>query len=168
MGRGAAMRVTLDIATVRTRTYSVRGTTVAEVHGHMPSSCWGLYDANLIDPRWRSGRLVEELTIQARPIITMPRWPNVRRASEEDRAIWEAMLEALRRHEDGHHAVFMDNVNEFKERLEGYTDPLEADEMQDYWTRFLGDVDHYQERYDVTTRHGQRDGVSLDPPRSAR
>jgi hypothetical protein len=162
------MRVTLQIATVRTRTYSVRGATLAEARRNLPSTCWGLYDANLVDPRWTAHRLVDELIIEAAPIITMPHWPNVRRASPEEQDRWAAMLVALQRHEDGHHAVFLDYTNEFKERLEGYTDPLEAREMQEYWTAFLADLDGQQERFDTTTRHGQRDGVTLDPPRGAR
>jgi predicted secreted Zn-dependent protease len=157
------MQVTLDIRSIRTRTYSVRGATVAEVHRNMPRGCWGRYATNLVDPRWTSRRLVETLTIQAAPVITMPHWPNLRRASEADAALWNTMIAALQRHEEGHHAVFVDYATEFKERLEGYTDPLEADEMQGYWSSFIGDVDHHQARYDTETQHGQRQGVTLEP-----
>lgn len=158
------MRVTLGYSNRSNRNYRVRGATLQDVFDVLHArDFWGRYRSN---SNWRSrGRdgVMTQLTIRAKPEITMPVWADKRRATRPEIKEWDRMHGILLRHERNHHKIFDDACKALKSELESGEDPDERT-LQRRMDRFFRDTQGAQDSYDRRTRHGQTEGVRLTMP----
>lgn len=127
--------------------------------------CWGRYQSNHSYEYDTSNGSVSSVTVTARPTIELPRWDGYSRASREEKREWDRMLGCLTRHENNHHARFVDKWTRFKRDLSRARSMTERD-LQRAWSRFDSDVNGAQQAYDRSSRNGQNEGVRLDAPGS--
>ncbi|GMG82488.1 hypothetical protein LNKW23_17010 [Paralimibaculum aggregatum] len=157
------MQVTVNIATPTQRTYTVRGNTLREAHGRLPRGCWGRYAGNFTwDYRGRNG-MVSHLILNAAPVITLPRWHGRGRASREEQREWDRMLRALTAHEDAHHEVLVNALEDQRHFFSDEPDTAVRQLRQDLGS-YGSELQQYQDDFDRTSRHGQRAGVVLNFP----
>jgi predicted secreted Zn-dependent protease len=161
------------------RFYEVEGTTrdelIREIRSKGPVSgtrrVWGRHEWDL---RWsyRSAHSsglcrMTEVRITLESVTTLPRWTTRERADSSLVLAWDAMIEALRVHENGHRDIAYRAAREVQRTLRRTTDPNGS---------FLGTrandaaretLERYREinrQYDEETRSGQAQGVTLGPP----
>ena len=157
------MRVNLGYSSPANRTYRIRGATLEDAFNALVAhGWWGRYRSNW---SWRArGRgTITQISIKAKPVITMPIWAEKRRATRAEIKEWDRMHAVLLRHEQNHHTIFDDAARALKTELENGGD-LEEREVSTRMERFTNETQKAQNRYDSRTRHGQSEGVNLTIP----
>ena len=98
--------------------------------------------------------------------VTLPRWKPPATASAELLKTWQAYLKAVRLHESGHRTIAERNAREVMAALT----PLRGtncDKLSGEATRLaeqiVADGRARNRAYDVQTKHGQTQGVELEP-----
>lgn len=158
-----AMQVTVNISAPETRTYTVRGTTLRDVHARLPRGCWGRYVPNFTwDYRGQNG-IATHIILNAAPRITLPNWNGRGRASRDEQREWDRMLRALTRHENAHHQVLVDALEDQRYFFSGEPDTPVRQLRRDLGN-YTSELNQYQADFDRNSRHGQRDGVRLNFP----
>lgn len=156
------MKVILKIASPKTINYKVKGKDYTEAAIFLLdkpfSAC---YEANptFAFKKDKSGN-TSQITITAKPTITMPQWAGASKLKGDEKKWWNSMLKALAKHEDGHHKIFADDTKKFQKATEADGDFPHKDtagKMKTFFTESQGN----QDKYDKSTRHGEKDGVTL-------
>jgi Bacterial protein of unknown function (DUF922) len=70
------------------------------------------------------------------------------------------MCKALRKHEDGHSAVFEKGVSDLEERLKSLETAMHS-EIDTVFNEALVDIQSERDSYDAKTRPSQSEGVEL-------
>jgi len=98
--------------------------------------------------------------------VTLPRWKPPATATADVRKKWQAYLTAVRLHEAGHRTIAERNAREVMAALT----PLrgaDCDKLSDEATRtaerIVADGRARNRAYDIQTKHGQTQGVELNP-----
>ena len=109
-----------------------------------------------------SGKVVK-VDVTAKPEIIMPKWSQYSRGTKEEKASWDNMYKALKKHEQGHHVIFEDCVKAYKKKLETGGD-LSVKEFNKSFDAFSKELQKKQDAYDSKTDHGKNQGVILVIP----
>lgn len=160
------MRVTLNIRTLQRNTYTLRSQHFEGLRIAMDRRGeWGRFDPHLTSDYDAGAEVLTEFTIVAAPEIILPDWTRRAEADEAHAQAWDAMLAALTAHEETHRDIFDSAVQRFRRRMLRPRSMPRTD-FEAAWEAFTADLEDEQERYDRTSRHGQREGVVLDDPPS--
>jgi predicted secreted Zn-dependent protease len=145
----------------------VKGKTIREVLGELNAfEEWGYYDSRQLDSNSatfdKNGK-VTGVRIDMSPVIIMPEWTEYKRASKADKASWDKMYKALKKHEENHHAIQKKCLEEFKNKIEKEfkTKDLDVNTLKE---RVVTEQTKFQEKqddYDKATKHGKTEGVIL-------
>src|ERR1700745_3241868 len=114
----ADVTINITINRPRVSTYRAGGKTLSEVQKAMDARDeWGLYDAT---QNFKSSAQVDgsgnvvSVTMVINPEIELPSWSNYGSATKEQKASWDAMVKALQAHENRHHDIQVDAVDDLK------------------------------------------------------
>ena len=153
------MEVRLALTAPRRRTYRVSADSLADANALLDSRPeWGLYSGNL-NCRPAESRV----TVTLRPIIDLPEWTGYSAAPSADQRIWDRMIRILGQHEDNHHAISLRLINEFKEEIEGASEPMNRRAVRARARVLIRTHNSEQQAYDRRSAHGVNEGVSLRP-----
>lgn len=158
------MKVTIKIERVKEVPFQVRAKTYDEAQAFFDrrgsAAC---YEAN---PSYKFGfddaKNVDSIAIVSKPTIAFPNWSLASKLKGQEKKNWDAMIKALRKHEDGHVAIFDADARAFKaaREKEGGFPKKEIDKVM---AEFFGDSQKNQDKYDTRTGHGAKEGVELPP-----
>jgi predicted secreted Zn-dependent protease len=98
--------------------------------------------------------------------VTLPRWKPPATATAELLKTWQAYLKAVRLHEAGHRTIAERNAREVTAALtplRGASCEKLSDEATRTAERIVADGRARNRAYDVQTKHGQTQGVELEP-----
>jgi predicted secreted Zn-dependent protease len=98
--------------------------------------------------------------------VTLPRWKPPATATAELLKTWQAYSQAVRLHEAGHRAIAERNAREVMAALtplRGTSCDKLSDEATRTAERIVADGRARNRAYDVQTKHGQSQGVDLNP-----
>jgi predicted secreted Zn-dependent protease len=114
-----------------------------------------------IQPEWSpraSGGTcrVARMQLEVQIVVTLPEWPGVARAPEEERTRWEAILAAIRDHEFAHRDLTIEAAREITEVLSG----LEASGCMNLRRAVAGTLSIHGGRLDEA--HAKLDAATLD------
>jgi predicted secreted Zn-dependent protease len=103
-------------------------------------------------------------------VTTLPRWRTRHRADPDLVRSWDAMIEALRVHENGHRDIAYRAARDVDRTLRRISEP-DCSFISSRANRAAQDIlERYREinrRYDADTRSGAAQGVTLRPPGGA-
>lgn len=106
---------------------------------------------------------VVKVDLTARPVIIMPRWGQYSKGTKEEKASWDKMYKALKKHEQGHHDIFETRIKAYKKELETGGD-LTDKELKKSYDAFSKELQKKQDAYDSRTGNGKSQGVILVIP----
>jgi len=98
--------------------------------------------------------------------VTLPRWKPPATATPELLKTWQAYFKAVRLHETGHRTIAERNAREVMAALaplRGTSCDKLSDEAARTAERIVADGRARNRAYDVQTKHGQTQGVELNP-----
>jgi predicted secreted Zn-dependent protease len=112
------------------------------------------------------GCALRNIQVSLEVTLTLPRWAPPRTATPRLLESWRNYLEHLKLHEAGHRAIAEQNARALATALAA----LRAPSCQELWDsaprsaeRILADGRARNRAYDVDTKHGQTQGVVLEP-----
>lgn len=161
------------------RWYDVEGSTRDELLRELRTkgpradgrNAWGRHEWRM---RWRFRYAPDgpfcrmtDVHVELESVMTLPRWRTREQADPELVRSWNAMLEALRVHENGHRDIAYRAARDVTRMLRRMSEPgcsfisLRANQAaQDILERYRA----LNRQYDEATRSGAEQGVSLRPP----
>ena len=156
------MKVNLKIPAPSTVAYKVKGKDLAEAANFMRSKPFAAcYKANpKPSHKFNDDGMTHEISIAAKPTITMPQWAEARKLKGDDKKSWNSMLRALAKHEAHHHKIFETDAKKFKKDTEAVGD-FPKGETAGKMTAFFTASQKNQDSYDARTNHGEKEGVKL-------
>jgi len=101
-----------------------------------------------------------EITITAKPTITIPKWSGASKLKGDEKKWWFSMLKALAKHEAKHHKIFEADAKKFKKENESAGDFPEGDTAGILFD-FFTDSQTNQDKFDKSSKNGAREGVTL-------
>lgn len=157
------MKVTVSYPKPKAKSFNVKGKSIPEVFKSLNKNAfWGRYRSDA-DIDWGKDDPVKKADITAAPYIILPTWTDYSKATKDEKKSWDDMMKALEKHENNHHKIFEDAVEEFKKSIEK-RDDLSAKDAKALWKDFLKDTQDAQDKYDTRTKHGEKEGVELVEP----
>lgn len=158
------MDVKLNVAKPSSKSFTVKGKTIADVTKALDKNgFWGRYRSNM-DSDWGTKDPVEKLTVNTKPVIILPEWSDYKKATKEEQKEWDRMVKVLTKHENRHHEILEELLADLKKELEAMDPAPSRDEIERRWGDFTGSANDEQDRYDLRTSHGVKEGVELTPP----
>lgn len=156
------MKVNLKIASPKTKPYKVKGKDYTEAANFLINKPFSAcYEANpSYKHKFNNEGQTNEITLTAKPTITMPQWPGASKLKGDEKKWWAAMMKALAKHEDGHHKIFDKDAKKFKKDTEAAGD-FPKGETAGKMTTFFTSSQGNQNTYDSKTNHGEKEGVTL-------
>jgi predicted secreted Zn-dependent protease len=126
---------------------------------------WGKFHPERItmSAKLDRGEPITEVTLTVGYTITLPAWSKASSLGKKGKAAWDAMMAALKKHEDTHADIFEDQVNKFGAAITSQTD-LTNRKLSDLFKNFPAAVKSAQDGYDSRTAHGEKEGVFLPAP----
>ena len=122
---------------------------------------WGRFEGSLDwDSKGDAAGNCSSVTVTAKYTITMPSWPALSKQPKECQEEWNRMWAALRKHEDGHLAVFEKGVADLVKKLTALKQGTH-DDVSKIGQQALDSIQAGHNQYDSKTKHGQSEGVSL-------
>lgn len=123
---------------------------------------WGEF-AGHSSAKWRQNAQGEVTAVTLEPTfsIKMPSWGAYKKQPQECKDAWDAMFNALRKHEDGHRELFEELVRSLVTKLEAL-ETATPDQIKDMLATTEHDVQDRSDKYDTETDHGVSQGVTLD------
>jgi len=158
------MKVIRKIAKPGSASWTVKGKDIEEVFKNLNAhGWWGQYKSGE-SIKWsvKDGK-VEAIQILTKPIITMPKWANLSKATKEEKKSWDVMSKALLKHEIEHHKLFLTALEEWAKKMETLKD-LDKKGLEKAWKAFSKESQKRQEAFDKKTDHGAKKGVILNAP----
>lgn len=160
----ADIKLNIVVNKPRTTTFRVAGKTLAEVKRNLDARDeWGLYDAtqNLKSSAQVDGDgNIVSVSMTLNPVIEMPAWAGYSAATKEQKASWDAMCKALLAHENQHHAIQLEGVEDLKKAIKSAA-KLDAETLDGLIEKAREDCQKQQDAYDSRTGHGAKQGVVL-------
>jgi hypothetical protein len=156
----AASKGTITISPVKKADYNVTGNNLEEVSAQLDPEEWGRCVWEWTQSYRTTEGVTDRVNINLKLTIRLPRWTGRgwRRASAEEKAEWNRMLECLQKHEDRHAEIARSWAPTLQERL---LNQPESD-IATLWSDGLAEHQDEQDSYDADTRHGETEGVTLD------
>jgi hypothetical protein len=156
----AASKGSITISPVKKTHYNVTGNNLEEVSTQLDPEEWGRCTWEWTQSYRTTEGVTDRVNINLKLTIRLPRWTGRgwRRASAEEKAEWNRMLECLQKHEDHHAEIARSWAPKLQERL---LNQPESD-IATLWSDGLTEHQDEQDSYDADTRHGETEGVTLD------
>ncbi len=157
---------TLNITVNRpkTTTFKVAGKTLSEAKDNLDRrSEWGLYDAtqnSKNSAQTDADGNVTSVTMTLNPVIEMPSWSGYSAATKPQQASWDAMYKALLAHENKHHAIQLECVEDLKKAIKA-AKKLDAAALNELIAQCQQACQKKQDGYDSSSGHGAKEGVVL-------
>ncbi len=159
------MKVILKISKPGSKNWTVKGKDLEEVVKNLDGNkWWGKYDCPYTYKTSIKDGKVEAIQIDSKPVITMPKWAGLSKATKEEKKSWDVMIKALFKHENEHHTVFLKTIEAWKKKVEAGGN-LDKKAMATAWKAFEKVSKKQQEDFDKKTDHGAKKGVVLDIPK---
>ena len=160
----ADVKLSITVNKPTISTFSVAGKTLSDVKKNLDARDeWGLYDATQnfkssakLDP---DGNVVG-VTMVLSPKIQMPSWSGYRAATKTQKASWDTMYKALLAHENQHHAIQLDCVEDLKKAIKAAKN-LDAAALNELIDKCQKACQKKQDAYDTSSGHGAKEGVVL-------
>jgi predicted secreted Zn-dependent protease len=159
--------------TVTLSTFDIQGNNLAEAYanlqkmfkekGEVGSCDCQINPSNSADIMKYDKATNEVVRIDFKPkcIITLPAWPKYTYLSSQCRDVYEKLIEALKKHEDGHMEIFKKHFEEavayFKKTA------VKKDEYEQKLEEVDKKLNSEDDSYDNSSDHGRRD-VNLEAP----
>ncbi len=156
------MKVLLKIAKPSKAAFVIKAKDYTEAANILASGPFAAcYEANPTYPhKFNDEGQINEITIQAKPVITMPKWSGASKLKGDEKKHWEAMIKALAKHEAKHHAKWLADAKAFKKKAEAEGD-FPKKEIHDRMRDFFTQAQATQTKYDSDSKNGQKEGVVL-------
>ncbi len=158
------MKVICKIAKPGRTTWSVKGKNLEEVFKNLNAHrWWGQYKSGE-SIKWtlKDGK-VDAVQVLVKPLISMPKWSGLSKATKEEKKSWDLMSKALLKHENEHHKVFLKVLEAWVKKLETLT-ALDKKALEKAWKAFGKEAQKQQDVFDKKTDHGAKKGVVLNIP----
>ena len=156
------MKVVLKIPSPGTAAYKVKGKDYSEAANYLINKPYSAcYEANpAYSHKFNDAGNTHQITITAKPTITMPQWAGAVKLKGDEKKWWGSMMRALAKHEAKHHKIFETDARAFKKAAEAAGDFPKAETAGKMAAFFVGSQSN-QDKYDKRTSHGEKEGVSL-------
>ena len=145
--------------------FRVAGKTLSDVKKNLDARDeWGLYDATQnfkSSAKTDADGNVVSVTMVLNPKIEMPVWSGYSGATKDQKASWDDMYAALLAHENQHHAIQLDCVEDLKKAIKAAKE-LDADTLNKLIDQSQQACQKKQDAYDTSSGHGAKEGVVLD------
>lgn len=156
------MKVILKIPAPKPIDYKVKGKTYTEAAEYLLSKPFAAcYKSNpSFKQKFGDSGNTTQITLIAKPTITMPVWPGAGKLKGQEKKDWDSMIAALNKHEKKHHSIFETDAKKFKKDTEAEGDVPKGDvpaKMNAFFTK----SQENQNKYDKKTNHGEKEGVVL-------
>lgn len=159
-------------------TYSVRGTTARDVlaaihasglaelsHGDAAAQTDESLSINSTCQKYDDGFAVNKATVHLAIKTTLPTWEDRDAASPELGKRWTHLINALTKHEAGHHTIAVEHAEKLREALKALKPADSCDAAlkaaQDLMQREAAELNDAQGAYDKETHHGIAQGAVL-------
>lgn len=149
-----------EIGAVEWTTYSVSGTTLADVVAaisHLPEAGQTTWPATF-DYQADGNGAISSATVTVRRVINLPQWDGYSSAGSAAQAEWDRFSAALQAHETGH----SDLVEQYLQGLDAQMVGHSASDAQQIFDTALQTLQAASDAYDQQTNHGQNDGTVVD------
>jgi predicted secreted Zn-dependent protease len=100
---------------------------------------------------------ITDATVDMPVTVTMPNWPDAATLPSKDKAKWDAFVQALEAHEQGHVTLVRQKLGDVAKTLVGKT-KTEADAA---FKAALTDLQTASDEYDTETDHGRNEGCVI-------
>ena len=161
----ADVKLNITINKPKVTTFKVGGKTLAEAKKALDARDeWGLYDAtqNFKSSAQVDGKgSVVSVTMELNPVIELPAWSGYSSATKEQKASWDAMCKALQAHENRHHDIQVDAIEDLKKALKA-AKTLDGKTLNQMIDKLQKATQQKQDAYDSRSGHGAKEGVILD------
>lgn len=156
------MKVNLKISSPGTKPYKVKGKDYTEAANYLLSKPFAAcYNANPdYSHKFNDDGNTHQITITARPTITIPQWAGASKLKGDEKKWWTSMMRALAKHEAKHHKIFETDAKKFKKATEAGGDFPKGETAGKMLALFTASQAN-QDKYDTSTRHGESEGVKL-------
>jgi predicted secreted Zn-dependent protease len=161
----ADVKLNITVNKPKVSTYRVSGKTLREVKKNLDARDeWGLYDGT---PTSKSSVNVDGdgnvvgVTMVLKPKIDMPAWSGYSAATKEQKASWDTMYKALLAHENRHHAIQVECVEDLKRAIKA-AKTLDGAALNKLIDDLQKSCQKQQDSYDSRSGHGANEGVELD------
>jgi predicted secreted Zn-dependent protease len=161
----ADVKLNITVSKPKISTFRVAGKTLREAKKSLDARDeWGLYDATA---NFKSSAKVDAdgnvigVTMALNPEIELPAWSGYGAATKEQKASWDTMCKALLAHENKHHAVQVECVEDLKRAIKA-AKKLDAAALNDIIEDLQKSCQKKQDSYDSRSGHGANEGVVLD------
>jgi len=160
----ADVKVSITVNRPKVSTFRVTGKTLSEAKKDLDARDeWGLYDAT---PNFKSSAKVDgdgnvvSVTMVLNPEIELPAWSGYSAATKEQKASWDTMYKALLAHENKHHDIQLECVEDLKKQIKA-AKKLDAAALNKLVDNLQQACQKKQDAYDSRSGHGAKEGVVL-------
>ena len=122
---------------------------------------WGSYAANpsaLV--KVGKDKKVSEVVIKAKPVSTLPVWPQYSKTTKNRKADWDKMIPCLKKYLTNQHALFLEAVAMFSKELKSLS--LTKPEFEKRWKAKTAEFVKIHNDYAQKTSNGSTLGVKLE------
>ena len=109
------------------------------------------------------GGPITDVVLKVGYVITMPSWSKAGSLGTKAKTAWDKMMAALAKHEENHRLILVEQSLLFGEKITAETD-LSQKKLAELFKKFPGDVKAAQDKYDGSSKHGEKEGVFLPAP----
>ena len=159
------VKLDITINKPKVSTFRVSGKTLREAKKSLDARDeWGIYDGT---PNFKSSAKVDgdgnvvSVTMVLNPEIEMPAWSGYSAATKEQKASWDTMYKALLAHENKHHAIQVECVEDLKKAIKA-AKTLDGAALNKLIDDLQKSCQKKQDAYDSRSGHGANEGVELD------
>ena len=160
----ADVKVSITVNKPKVSKFKVAGKTLGEAKKNLDARDeWGLYDAT---PNSKNSAKVDgdgnvvSVTMVLNPEIEVPEWSGYGAATKEQKASWDTMCKALLAHENKHHDIQLDCVEDLKKAIKS-AQKLDAAALNKLIEESQKACQKNQDSYDSRSGHGAKEGVVL-------
>lgn len=145
--------------------FAVAGKTLTEVKKNLDKrEEWGLYDATRnvkSGAKTDKDKQITSVTMVLNPVIELPTWSGYSKATKEQQASWDKMVDALEAHERKHHDIQVDCADDLEKQIKA-AKTLDAKSLNKIISDQQKACQKKQDAYDTSSGHGAKEGVKLD------
>jgi predicted secreted Zn-dependent protease len=122
---------------------------------------WGKFNGK-IDYSYDSDEndFVTNVTLKPSYTIDMPVWAAYKKAPKPCQEEWDRMYKALEKHEDGHRLIHLETLATIETALQGKTD-YTSTQLDTDFGQMMTSGQTNQDKFDTSTGHGEKKGVTL-------
>ncbi len=123
---------------------------------------WGKFDG-AIGYVYKADRnkQIANVTLKPSYTIKMPTWSGYKKAPKACKDEWDRMWKKLDEHEEGHRQIHLETLTAIEKAMSGKTN-LSIDQFETDLEKLLTEGEVKQKKFDATTGHGSKKGVTLN------